>query len=107
MKNSVFSLQSTKSQLQVLEKFYIDTRNDIQNIKYHMDVMNNETGELRDLVKEIRDSVKDNAECSNKNGNSIIQLQTDVDWLKRAFWVVASSSVGAVIVGLINLIEKR
>ena len=106
-RDSIFSLQSKETQLNVLEKYYIDTRSDIQDIKFHMDVLNNETGELRDVVKQIRDDIRIGNGCTARNENSIIQLQTDMDWLKKAFWIVASSSVGAVIVGLINLLEKR
>ncbi|GMU25812.1 MAG: hypothetical protein AMXMBFR16_07170 [Candidatus Uhrbacteria bacterium] len=43
--------------------------------------------------------------------NHLVHLQTDmtkvgtdVDWLKRFFWVIATASVGGLIAALINLI---
>jgi hypothetical protein len=34
----------------------------------------------------------------------ITKVGTDVDWLKRFFWVIATASVGGLIAALINLI---
>lgn len=43
--------------------------------------------------------------------NHLVHLQTDmtkvgtdVDWLKRFFWIIATASVGGLIAALINLI---
>lgn len=80
---------------------------DIENIKVHMKVLNDETGELRDIVKEIKTELTGKA---IKNADNIagihVSLSTvknDVGWLKQAFWLVAGSSVSAVIVGIVNL----
>lgn len=32
------------------------------------------------------------------------KVSTDVDWLKRFFWVIATASVGGLIAALINLL---
>lgn len=34
----------------------------------------------------------------------LTQLGTDVDWLKRFFWIVATASIGGLIASLINLL---
>ena len=34
----------------------------------------------------------------------LTQVGTDVDWLKRFFWIVATASVGGLIAALINLL---
>lgn len=38
---------------------------------------------------------------------SITEIKTNVDWLMRFFWVIATASTGALIVGLINLLIKK
>ncbi|OGI35673.1 MAG: hypothetical protein A2283_11715 [Lentisphaerae bacterium RIFOXYA12_FULL_48_11] len=34
----------------------------------------------------------------------LTQVGTDVDWLKRFFWIVATASIGGLIAALLNLI---
>ncbi len=34
------------------------------------------------------------------------QIKTDVEWLKKTYWIVVSSSIGALIVGLFGFIMK-
>lgn len=34
----------------------------------------------------------------------LTQVGTDVDWLKRFFWIVATASIGGLIAALINLL---
>ncbi len=34
----------------------------------------------------------------------LTRVGTDVDWLKRFFWIVATASIGGLIAGLLNLI---
>lgn len=108
---SIFSLQTQKTQLEVLEKYYVDSRADIQDIKFHMNVLNGETGELRDLVKEIvknqQVSQLENSNCINNIKVNQEAMKTNLEWLMKYFWIVASSSVGAVIVGVFNLLNGR
>ena len=34
----------------------------------------------------------------------LAQVKTDVSWLKRSYWVIATASVGALVGALINLL---
>ncbi|MFA5961904.1 MAG: hypothetical protein WC848_04445 [Parcubacteria group bacterium] len=34
----------------------------------------------------------------------LMQVGTDVDWLKRFFWIVATASIGGLIAALLNLL---
>lgn len=57
------------------------------------------------------DNVKDNHIAHLQMGinsldNRFGKIETDVDWLKRAFWAVFGSSIGALIVGMVNLLVK-
>ncbi len=36
--------------------------------------------------------------------SKLTRVGTDVDWLKRFFWIVATASIGGLIAGLLNLI---
>ncbi len=83
---------------------------DIADIQLHMNIMNNETGELRDIIKEIK---TDLTEKATKNADNIAginvkmsQVQNDVDWIKKTYWIVASSAIGALITGVVNLAGK-
>ena len=38
---------------------------------------------------------------------AIIQTGNDVAWLKQFFWIVASSSIGALLIGILNLLMKQ
>ncbi len=54
------------------------------------------------------DKVEKHIETTNKEmgevKNDLAKVKTDVSWLKRFFWVVSTSSIGALITGLINLL---
>ena len=57
----------------------------LDKVELHIETTNREMGEVqRDLAK----------------------VKTDVSWLKRFFWIVATSSVGALIAGVINLLSN-
>ena len=73
-----------------VQKFLED---DIKDIRLHMDIFNKEMGQLRD--------------CQTETAKTLERIATDVDWLKRFFWLVASSSIGALVVSLLGLILKR
>jgi len=69
------------------EKNYINRIQDerIKTIEGHIKIINNELGNVKvDLAI----------------------VKTDVKWLKKYFWLVVSSSVGALVVGLINFLIK-
>lgn len=111
MKKTLFSEQSIEGQLQGVISSQTSIQGDITNIKYHMDIMNSETGELRDIIKEIKNDLTAkairNAENIEKLTLGQAQIGNDVDWIKRTYWVVATSAIGALIVGIITLLTKK
>jgi len=62
-----------------------DVKKDIEQLYAHAKVANNEMGDIK---------------------VSMIQISTDVDWLKRSYWVVATASFGGLIGAVINLLAK-
>jgi len=38
--------------------------------------------------------------------SGMIEVKTDLNWLKRFFWVVATASTGSLIAGLFNLLSN-
>jgi archaellum component FlaC len=65
---------------------------DKENAK-HIETLNNEMGSVKDELSNLREDIS--------------AVKTDVEWLKKFFWIVATSSVGALATGLISLIEHR
>lgn len=64
-------------------------------------------GEINLDVKEIKNDVKvlkDN-HLSHLEVN-LVQVTTDVAWLKKSYWVVVVASIGGLIGAVINLIIK-
>lgn len=58
--------------------------------------------ERLDRVEQTVNEIKDNHLVHLKT--DVSKIGTDVDWLKRFFWVIATASVGGLIAALINLI---
>lgn len=58
--------------------------------------------ERLDRVEKTVNEIKDNHLVHLKT--DVSKIGTDVDWLKRFFWVIATASVGGLIAALINLI---
>ncbi len=54
------------------------------------------------------DKVELHIETTNKElgqvQTDLAKVKTDVAWLKRTYWVVVSASLGAAVVGIINLL---
>ena len=65
----------------------------MNNIEESVKTINHEMGEVRDNIADVKIDVA--------------KVKTDVAWLKRTYWVVVSASVGALIVGLIQLLEHK
>lgn len=70
----------------------------MERTDYQNQIQDERLERLEKSVNEIKD-------------NHLVHLQTDmtkvgtdVDWLKRFFWVIATASVGGLIAALINLI---
>ena len=69
--------------------------------------------ERTDYQNQMQDERLDRVEktVNDIRDNHLVHLQTDmtkvgtdVDWLKRFFWIIATASVGGLIAALINLI---
>ena len=48
--------------------------------------------------------VKDHIAVTN---SEMGKVKTDVEWLVKFFWIVASSSIGTLLIGLANLLIKK
>lgn len=55
-----------------------------------------------DRVEKAVNDIKDNHLPHIQN--ELTKVGTDVDWLKRFFWIIATASVGGLITALINLL---
>lgn len=55
-----------------------------------------------DRVEKAVNEIKDNhlVHITTK----LVKVSTDVDWLKRFFWIIATASIGGLVAALINLI---
>jgi hypothetical protein len=58
--------------------------------------------ERLDRVEKAVNEIKDNHLVHMQN--DLTKVGTDVDWLKRFFWILATASVGGLITTLINLL---
>ncbi len=58
--------------------------------------------ERLDRVEKAVNEIKDNHLVHLQT--DITRVGTDVDWLKRFFWIIATASIGGLIAALINLI---
>ena len=61
-------------------------RERIEKVERHIETTNKEMGEVRD---------------------SLAKVVNDVSWLKQYFWVVVTSSVGALVAAIINIVLKQ
>ena len=58
--------------------------------------------ERLDRVEKTINEIKDNHLTHMQT--DLTKVSTDVDWLKRFFWVIATASVGGLITAIINLL---
>lgn len=58
--------------------------------------------ERLDRVEKTVNEIKDNHLVHLQT--DLTKVGTDVDWLKRFFWILATASVGGLITALINLL---
>lgn len=73
----------------------------------HIEIMNSEMGELRDAQKETKTEVSNvKAQVITVN-TTVAEVKNDVGWLKQFFWIVATSSIGALVTGLLNLLSAK
>jgi len=52
---------------------------------------------------EIADMAKSNLSNIDTLKDNVVRVKNDVSWLKRFFWIVTASSLGALVTGIINL----
>lgn len=64
----------------------------LDRVESHIETTNREMGEVRNDVADVK--------------IDLAKVKTDVAWLKRFFFIIASASIGALIVGIINLLIK-
>lgn len=57
----------------------------------HIAIINDEMGDMRDKQEEIR--------------IDMAKIKTDLTWLKKFFWIVAGSSVGALLANVLQLLK--
>ncbi len=55
-----------------------------------------------DRVEHTVNEIKDNHLVHIKTDMS--KIGTDVDWLKRFFWIIATASIGGLITAIVNLL---
>ena len=55
-----------------------------------------------DRVEQTVNEIKDNHLAHIQT--DITKVKTDIDWLKRFFWLVATASIGGLIAALLNLL---
>lgn len=58
--------------------------------------------ERLDRVEKTVNEIKDNHLVHLQTG--MTKVGTDVDWLKRFFWLIATASIGGLIAAVINLL---
>lgn len=66
------------------------------------DYQNQLQDERLDRVEKTVNEIKDNHLAHMIT--DLTKVVTDVDWLKRFFWVIATASVGGLITAIINLL---
>ena len=64
---------------------------------------NQEYTKLKEWIKSVDDKLDNHLVGI---GKEIAEIKTDLKWLKKFFWIVMTSSIGAVILVLFNLIFK-
>jgi uncharacterized membrane protein len=63
---------------------------------------NNMQDQRLDRVEKTVNEIKDNHLAHIQT--DLTKVSTDVDWLKRFFWLVATASIGGLIAAVINLL---
>ena len=66
--------------------------------------MKNEKNNYRNNLQDQRlSNIEEHIETINKEMGCI---KTDVSWLKKFIWIIASASIGGLIAGILNLFFK-
>lgn len=66
------------------------------------DYQNKLQDERLDRVEKTVNEIKDNHLAHMQT--ELTKVSTDVDWLKRFFWIIATASIGGLIAAILNLL---
>ena len=66
------------------------------------DYQNQLQDERLDRVEKAVNEIKDNHLVHMQT--DLTKVSTDVDWLKRFFWIIATASIGGLVAAIINLL---
>ena len=56
----------------------------------HIEIINQEMGDVKDCVTRVK--------------VDLAIVKTDVAWLKKTYWIVVTASLGAMVVGVVQLV---
>lgn len=71
-----------------------------KDIEEHKRLNNTTMSEFNKKLDNLADKVE-------KVDNKVQKIDTDISWLKRFFWIVATSSIGALVVSLFQLLSEK
>ena len=66
----------------------------------HIKILNEDSVKLVDAQKEICEEI-------GKIKIDYTEVKTDVKWLKKFFWIIATASIGGLITGIIQLLIRK
>ena len=67
--------------------------------------MKQEIDNIKEDIKDIKENHLFHIEADiNKIKVCIAGIKTNQDWLMRFFWLIATSSVGSLVIGILNLL---
>ena len=73
---------------------------DIDAIREHMTTMNSEMGELRDEQKNQNETL-------TEMRIDMADVKNNVEWLKRFFFIIVTTSLGSLIATIISFLIKK
>ena len=80
----------TKEQTELMELSRLNAQ--------HINVLNGEMGELRDAQNQTNCDV-------TQIKTDLAKVDTNVEWLMRFFWVIATASIGSLVASLMQIIK--
>jgi len=93
----------------IVEKNHQGIFNHISHLEKDMGIIQTEISWLKEMKEDfkiLREYIFENRPQKNMESKDDIKTQQDVDWLKRFFWIIATTSIGGLVAGLLNLIIK-
>ncbi len=65
-------------------------------------IQNTDICYIKDDIAEIKKSIK----IINDHSEEITKMATDMEWIKRFFWIIITATIGSLITSLFNLLIK-